>query len=251
MEQLFIETRFLVNNAHQSGIEVANETQYLIVHGQPGSGKSVFLKWLAMEALKREERIYNHQLIPVFIDAERLNSPDINLLSLIKDEFLLADLPYVDKFTKEALKMGRLLILIDEIDRIPEENHNRSRAITHIQDFIHLYDKNRFVVSCRTQNRYIYRGKLGYPQRELATWNDDQMQSYIQKYSHTHKWPDSTDKNLWRFLQETTNSQVQDLVRIPVYLTYLCIYYQQQSFPRDGSFLEGLDLKSAIEYRNT
>jgi hypothetical protein len=42
----------------RDGLEVANQQQYLMVLGQPGAGKSTFLRRIGLEALQREQSGY-------------------------------------------------------------------------------------------------------------------------------------------------------------------------------------------------
>ncbi|MBD2022016.1 hypothetical protein H6F43_17700 [Leptolyngbya sp. FACHB-36] len=61
------------------GLAVANEVQYLMVLGQPGAGKSTFLRRVGLEALKRNESDYQHALIPVFLELKRFNTGEVDI----------------------------------------------------------------------------------------------------------------------------------------------------------------------------
>lgn len=243
-----IQTLPSLSNSIQSGIEVADEIECLLIHSQTGLGKSAFLKWLFLEVLRGNQN-FSHSCIPVFIPGYKINSADIKIESLIEEEFVITNFPYAARFVEEALRGGYLLILIDAINEIPE-NH-RNQAITKIQNFLHKYDKNRFVISCNTQDRHIYNGRLGnIEEREIASFNDEQMQLFIYNWFQFIHRPDCTAESLWVLLQETANYQLKDRFRIPLYLAYLCIRYQQ-SFPIEANFLNDLDLQNVLQdYEN-
>ncbi|MBD2364882.1 NACHT domain-containing protein [Anabaena minutissima FACHB-250] len=228
-------------------IEAANQIQYLIINGKKGAGKSSSLKLIFKECLMGREGSYIHELIPVLINADRFISPDINLLNLIEAEFLIANFPYAHEFTEEALNKGKLLIIIDGIDQIPEQENNiniKRQAITHIHDFIHMYRNNRFILSSCTQNRHIYNNRFShFTEMQLADWNNYQIFSFIQNWSVINYWPVGAAENLWILLQESTNSQAQELFRIPLYLTLICIKYQSlhPPFANNRNFLNDLE----------
>jgi predicted NACHT family NTPase len=50
----------------QDGLNVANQQQFLMVLGQPGAGKSTFLRRMGLEALKGSNGKYQPTCIPVF-----------------------------------------------------------------------------------------------------------------------------------------------------------------------------------------
>ena len=51
----------------QEGLKIANDKQYLMVLGQPGAGKSTFLRKIGLEALKGKKGGFKPDCIPVFI----------------------------------------------------------------------------------------------------------------------------------------------------------------------------------------
>jgi predicted NACHT family NTPase len=63
----------------QDGLKVANDKQYLMVLGQPGAGKSTFLRRLGLEALKGKKSGYKHECVPVFLELKRFTTGKINL----------------------------------------------------------------------------------------------------------------------------------------------------------------------------
>lgn len=229
----------LIPYAYRRAIDVANDEQNLIVYGATGIGKSSFLKLLFLECFLRELGQYEHTLIPVFVRGSLLISPDICLFDLIQNEFLTANFPYPRQLTSVALTRGKLLILIDDIDKIPESN--RSQALNQINDFTRRYPNNRYVISCRIQNRGIYDQHFQhFTEKELTHWDDRQMRQFIDNWFRVHNYPVSIADNLWQLLQETTNSEVHRLATIPLYLTWICIRYIPL-LSTDKNFLDNLE----------
>jgi predicted NACHT family NTPase len=255
LNNVYVPMEFLTGNSsenRQSSIEIVRDTKHLIVLGQPGTGKSTYLKYVGLESLRGKEGNFGHRVIPVFVDVQRLKMPDNNIFNMIEKKFIDAQFLYPREFTQTALEQGNLLILIDGIDLIPEKQesneYNRQQGINHIQDFIDRYGQNRFILSCRTQYRHIYRHRFSsFKERELANFNDRQIQDFICRWFN---FPQNLDpiagNNLWRLLQTTTNEKARNLARIPLYLAYICIQYQYLS-PTDGNFLDDLDFTQAFQ----
>ncbi|NEO86729.1 MAG: histidine kinase, partial [Spirulina sp. SIO3F2] len=69
------------------GVEVASEQPFSMVLGQPGAGKSTFLRKLGLEALKGKTGDYQHQCIPVFLELKRFDSNEVSIQQRIVAEF--------------------------------------------------------------------------------------------------------------------------------------------------------------------
>ncbi len=106
----------------QEGLKIANEKQYLMVLGQPGAGKSTFLRKRGLEALKGKKGGLEHVRIPVFIELKSFKSSQIDIEKLIVKEFTICGFPSSEQFIAKALDDGKLLILLDGLDEVPVIN---------------------------------------------------------------------------------------------------------------------------------
>lgn len=163
------------NCPKRNGIDIANECERLIVLGDPGIGKSTFLRKVGLEALKGEQGSYKHQQIPVFLELKLLTSPDLDLETCIAAEFENCGFPHPDGFTKKALAKGRLLILFDGLDEVLAENLDN--VIQKIQAFVDRYSKNRFIASCRIAAYHTYFKRVTTV--AIAEFDDEQIEKFI------------------------------------------------------------------------
>ncbi|MEM9908604.1 MAG: NACHT domain-containing protein [Cyanobacteria bacterium P01_D01_bin.44] len=241
----------------QPGLKIANDTQYLMVLGGPGAGKSTFLRKTGLEALKschymktsyehlKFPDFYKHLCIPVFIELKRLDTVEIDLEAFIATEFATCGFPDAQRFTRRALDQGRLLILLDGLDEVPSDNLNE--AISTIQDFVDRYDKNRFIVSCRTA---AYRsGFKRFRDVAMSDFDNEQIRQFLANwFGSEHDKAQKTAKNCWTLLQKPENSAAKELAHTPLLLTFLCLVYNRaQTFPDNRSLLYGKALRILLE----
>ncbi|WP_379085541.1 NACHT domain-containing protein [Pedobacter sp. UC225_65] len=218
---------------------VANTYDKLNVLGAPGSGKSTLLKKIGLSILVDDEKIdssrYVHDCIPVFIELKKFRDGNINLKKHIQDEFEIAEFPQSNDFVNNALKKGKLLLLLDGLDEVP--GGNLENVIEQIKDFTDKYPLNRYITSCRTA---FYKNFLnGYTDIQVASFDDDQIQNFIKNWFSQEK--DITSKTFERFqelLFDQKNIQTLELARTPLLLTFLCLTYDDgQYFPANRSSL--------------
>ena len=234
---------FILNaDERKVGTVVANEKQYLMLLGGPGVGKSTFLRKVGLEALKGKNGNFEHACIPVFLELKRFTADQINIESLITEEFRTCGYPYPDRMTETALKLGKLLILFDGLDEVPTANVDN--VVGKIGDFVDRYSQNRFVASCRIA---AYKGGFTrFTEVEMAEFDDAQIEVYIKNWfdSTAHQYRYQLDKEMktaeqcWKALNTIGHHATKELARNPLLLTLLCMVYDNsQNFPRNRADL--------------
>lgn len=233
------------NCLKQDGLKVANEKQYLMVLGGPGVGKSTFLRKIGLEALKGQQGGFQHESIPVFIELKSFTSSKIDIEEAISEEFRICGFPHPQEATAELLEKGKLLILLDGLDEVPAKIMNQ--AIGQIQDFVDRYDKNRFIVTCRTAAyRHNFRR---FTDVAMAEFNDSQISYFIQNWFQSEEDQKiGTAQKCWEILQKTENLAAKELAHTPLLLTLLCLVYDHsQNFPNNRSSLYRKALRVLLE----
>ncbi|WNZ23094.1 NACHT domain-containing protein [Leptolyngbya sp. NK1-12] len=184
----------------KSGLEVANQEQYLMVLGGPGVGKSTFLRKMGLEALRGKQGEFQHHCIPVFSALQRFKSNEISIEQLIAREFEVCGFPEAAEFVQAALEKGKLLVLLDGLDEVPLDHLDR--AITQIQDLVDRYSQNRFIASCRVA---AYKG--GFPRFKdvaMAAFKDTQIEQFIRNWFRSAKDQEAnTAEQCWELLKRS------------------------------------------------
>ena len=218
----------------EDGIAVANQNPYLMVLGGPGAGKSTFLRRLGLEALKGKAGQFQHRCIPVLLELKQFIG-EVDLTAAIAQELQHFGFPPANEFATKALEQGKLLVLLDGLDEVPQGRVNA--VIDAIQSFAVQYDQNRFVASCRIA---AYRsGFQRFRDIELADFNDDQMRQFIGNwFSSALDRQSGTAQQCWSLLTRPENQAAKELAQTPLLLTFICLVYDRlQDLPRNRSSL--------------
>jgi GTPase SAR1 family protein len=142
---------------HQNAIK-QREPLRIVILGQPGSGKTTLMKWIALQCSCEGENIFSN-FIPVFIPLRDLgrepgqtykahNILDLTVNRLKHDNISLS-------FLKDAFEYNKLIFLLDGLDEVADENR-RNEVIEWIQNQnIH---KNALLVTSRFSGLHETRG---------------------------------------------------------------------------------------------
>ena len=226
---------FQADGERHDGMSVAKDEQYLMVLGQPGVGKSTFLRKLGLEAFKGKEGQLQREQIPVFIELKTFRGSDIDLKAIIAKEFRICGFPVAEDFTDSALEEGKLLVLLDGLDEVPTRNLNP--VIEHIEDFVTQHSNNTFIASCRTA---AYQSSFRqFADVTIADFDDEQIEQFIRQWFSTEldKEAETADR-YWELLSQSENAAAKELAQTPLLLTFLCLVYdREQTLPSNRSDL--------------
>lgn len=244
-----------------SVLDAAVNTKRMVLLGDPGSGKSTFLKSfvarLASAILSEDVPIKDIpvELIPVLITLRDLVTQigQLNLdimssekqqealLSAVRNQ-IIGQLAYfgATDFTApltDALESGRVLLALDGLDELPQQYRGYVRRI--ILALIRQYEIERIIVTCRTRS---YIGDLiipGFKTFTIAPFSDEKIQQFVRAwYQVQASWGRISEEQLINRsedLVKAANSKgIIELCRTPVSLTSLAIIHQKEvSLPRE------------------
>jgi NACHT domain len=272
-----------LRSPRQPGISAANRIQFLNILGQPGAGKSTFLRRVGLEALlprrsmtdqfkdsfrkmfQHEPRTvtyseYEHDCIPVLIELRRFREGDIDLLDLIQREFSVCGFPDSPQFIERALNHGRLLVLLDGLDEVPSQRVDQ--VIDHVRDFVDKHTTpegvlsgskkisrsktNRFITSCRTAFYKSYFTR--FTDVVLADFDDGQIESFVTHWFSNQDPSARVAEAFLAILRQPAHRATLELARTPLLLTFLCLVYDSsQRLPANRSHLYRRALDVLVE----
>ena len=224
------------------GSQVANDYQYLYILGNPGAGKSTFLRRVGLEALKGKKGIYKHECLPVMIELKKFNKGQVDLIAAITEELSYFNFPGKKIFTTEFLDKGKLLLLFDGLDEVAATQvDDVQEAITNL---VTRYGNkgNRFILSCRTAANGILSSMVNFTTEEIADFDDEQIEKFIKNW---FKLDPEDAKHCWEKLSQPEHQASKELAQTPLLLTFLCLVYDEYgSFPAIKSqlYAQALDI---------
>ena len=171
--------------------DLLRENDGLIILGDPGAGKTTFLKYLALKlAAGRGEDLGLEVRLPVLIPlsayASALMEKDVRLDDFVAGYFhdLGADLP-VDAMLEEALKGGGALVLLDGLDEVKDPGLRRTVADRVVDFYVfHRRAGNRFVVTSRIIGyREVRPVAEGLAECTLVDFCAEEIEEFVAKWT--------------------------------------------------------------------
>jgi hypothetical protein len=115
MKEVYVPLKVAETNGQEvDAMQAVKDHKWLMVTGDPGSGKSVFLRQLAL-AHTQGELVG----IPILLELHRLTEATTLLQASLVDVLARNDFPNAEHFVQVGLEYGLFILLFDGLDAIP------------------------------------------------------------------------------------------------------------------------------------
>jgi predicted NACHT family NTPase len=249
------------------GLDVVTDGCKLMCLGAPGSGKTTYLSYVAIQCNK--EKLQANR-VPIFIKlfsfaekvAEKLTEQfQWSLFDYIEDLLGIQGIQQVD--VKSILLEGRGLILLDGLDEVPKnieklnifydlpKKFDLSKLILRrIREFCETYHKNSIIITCRTNALEYNFSNLGFTQVIVSDFEDEQIKIFAEKWfvaaaKNNHQAGKAKANQFIEELNLSKNKRIRDLVVTPILLNLTCLVFNKNDdFPSNRSELyrQALDI---------
>ncbi|HAC66172.1 MAG TPA: histidine kinase, partial [Cyanothece sp. UBA12306] len=227
-----------------AGINLVSKNNHLVILGQPGAGKTTFLKHLALQCSRGD---YRPDLIPCFLELRSWlmegRHETTNLLNYFLEQAKSSGLSREQAL--QLLERGKGLFLVDGLDEISQEEQEiLAKDLNH---FAQLYHKNKIIITCRSDEQLFH--FQGFTYVEMSTLSREQIQAFARLWFGANtKNKKEGESKASKFIEELEKSENEPLLELgisPILLNLMCsVFLERLSFPRKRAKLyqTGLDI---------
>jgi hypothetical protein len=226
MDEVYVPLKVVGNRTDKENVEAmqaVRDYRRLMVTGQPGSGKTMLLRYLALNYGVGKLRLVDEPVL-ILLELWRL-SDGAEILEELVSALKRDDFPNGKDFLEQALGQGRVVLLLDGLDEVNTEK--RPAAVKRIKDFLDTREKCRVVITCRSQ---VYQGEFdGVVKQtlEVMEFTDAQIQQFLRPWQV--EMP--AEKSIQQLVQSLNNRpRIKELARNPLLLTIIAYLYCDTSF---------------------
>ena len=231
-----------VAQARVPAMEAIAQYNRLIVLGKPGAGKTTFLKHLAVQCIEGQ---FKPEQLPLFVNLKQFaESPDRpSLIAFISHRHLKSELTSLrdseveaqQRLLKQAFIAGRTLILLDGLDEVNQEEHDR--VLREIRVLSEEFPHNQFLMTCRIAAwEYTFEQ---FTEVEIADFDPQQVATFARQWFRGKAMQPHT------FLRSLARQpRLRELAVTPLLLTLLCLAFEASgSLPgsRSELYREGVE----------
>jgi len=209
------------------GLELVSTCSNLVIFGKPGSGKTTFLQYIALQSSQGKLR---PEQIPIFVRLKNFLEGASELESLSLSSYIhqeLGNSGISEQQAETLLHYGKALILLDGLDEVQEKDGDKIQK--QIRQLSEKYYKNQFIITCRTAAQH-YQFE-GFTDTQIADFDQTSIEAFV------HKWFVFVDRNFQneglakaaQFMEKLhllENGQIRDLTRTPLLLHLACSAFQ-------------------------
>ncbi len=244
-------------------VEALRRHTSLILLGDPGSGKSTFLRYLAWALARREldpERAPSlagwddRALLPILVPLRALagriardGNSDATVYAALRDELHACCTHQVDDALSAALSRGAALLLFDGLDETPLAGApgvaDRLTTLQAVRAITRRYPACPAVVTCRVRafTNEVH-DELNWPVETLAPFTLGQMRHFVSAWHRElvargqidHARAESLSDRLIAAIKDPARPRLRQMAETPLLLTMMAlVLYNRGELPRD------------------
>ena len=224
--------------------QLVRENPYLVILGDPGSGKSTTLKYISLMFAENEAEArlnFDQKLLPIFFPiaayGQALEKNGVSLQNFIP-RYLRErhNLPDLALLFEHALENNYALVLLDGLDEVGEWE-TRLTILQHVEnDLLKRYPHNRFIFTSRIAG--YDRARLGPPFRHCTVlpFDDDEVRQFAHQWSLAFELTSKSEADAQAPAKQRADALIHDifatkevrsLAANPLMITILALIHHQ------------------------
>lgn len=215
----------LLHGTKASSREIIKKFKNILVYGEPGSGKSSYLKWIALSC---RDRVFLKEYVPLFMEVRSFYIEGTGQTLTTYFEAMFAKWGITQDELLSILTSGRGLFILDGADETNQSE--RYRILRMVRRLLLDYDGCRFILSSRLAF------DLQLPQLQKVIISPFSSRKHIPDFirnwfSQAGRDISKADSMLGKFKSPQYRA-IREIARRPVLLKLLCILFDQSGeFP--------------------
>jgi HEAT repeat protein len=225
--------------------EAISPKKGLVVLGEPGAGKSMLLRWLAVIAARgrysfQRQTGLDERRLPIPVSVGRLAEIKARLggpcsvpqaLALYFQDRSVGNAGELQGFLESVLEQGRCLVLLDGLDEVAGA---KVEITSWLESFVSIYPGNRCVASSRIVGYSGFR-MPEFHEIRLTSFSDEQVERYLDGFHRACLRDEqrARDQTLLLVGEIRADTRLTSVVRNPfMLLTLALIHMTERRLPR-------------------
>lgn len=150
-------------------------SNFLILEGDSGIGKSMMMQYLFLSAI---DEVSNSHRIPFLLNLRDFNNSEETVENFIFSRINVLNRSITKKDFNAVLTKGQALLILDGLDEI--NHNNRENFRSKLEDFIDTYFDNCFIISSRPVSSFISFNR--FISIKILPFTDEQVIQLIRKF---------------------------------------------------------------------